>query len=205
MSSKSKQPSAASNRGVKTKRPRSGAGSWKRENQYTNPNPDIAVKKKPLHLGSAEERKSESLLRARTREIAEQAARDGVTPLEVMLTNMRWAHNESIKVLERLESFMSSEIEAAVALGEENEDNDGEEIGEAGKQRGRGRINVARAIMREFKDMRKLAQQFAVDAAPYVHPKLASVEWKPSGGDTEIAMIKRVIVDGTARALDPNT
>lgn len=203
MSSKSKRPSGVSNRGVKSKRPRSGEGSWKRENQYTNPNPDIAVKKKPLHLGSTEERKSESLLRARTREIAEQAARDGVTPLEVMLTNMRWAHNESIKVLERLESFMSNEIEAAEALGEESDE--GEEVGEAGKQRGRGRINVARAIMREFTSMRKLAQQFAVDAAPYVHPKLASVEWKPSGGDTEIAMIKRVIVDGTARALNRDT
>lgn len=38
----------------------------------------------------------------KTREIADKAAADGVTPLEVMLSNMRFAHEEAAGILGKL-------------------------------------------------------------------------------------------------------
>jgi hypothetical protein len=38
----------------------------------------------------------------RTREIADKAAEEGITPLEVMLSNMRFAHLEASGILEKL-------------------------------------------------------------------------------------------------------
>lgn len=75
----------------------------------------------------------------RTREIADKAMAEGVTPLEVMLKAMR-VHVEA------------------------------------------QRWDEAAAV--------------AKDAAPYVHPKLASVEMKgPDDGPVQVSLIRRVIVD----------
>jgi len=182
---------------AKDGRPRSGKGSWKRENQWTNPkSDDERGAKKPLDLSKPKQ--NESIIRARTREIAEQVARDGVTPLEVMLTNMRWAHNHSLELLSNFEAFVRDHAEW---LRDQELDSE-EEAGEKKANRKTDPIAIARMMMREFIDMRKLTQQFAVDAAPYVHPRLASVEWKPSSGDEDIAVIKRIVIDGKARASD---
>ena len=67
----------------------------------------------------------------KTRIIAEQAMKEGITPIEVMLKNMRWADEQSTK------------------LGKESP---------------------------EGAAMRKVAQDAAKDAAPYLHPRLASTE-----------------------------
>jgi hypothetical protein len=81
----------------------------------------------------------------KTRAIADKAAEDGVTPLEVMLDNMRFAHGEAHVVLEKLVAG-------------------GAEVPEA---------------FNEFKELlrfRGIAQEAAKDAAPYLHPRLSSVE-----------------------------
>lgn len=128
----------------------------------------------------------EGFLRARTREIAEQATRTGVSPLEVMLTNMRWAHNHSVDLLENLQDFLVAGTDKR---------NSG---GSTGKVRDE-QDESARDLLRQFIRMRELAQRFAVDAAPYIHPRLAQVEWKPDGADRKLARIQRVIIDPANR------
>jgi hypothetical protein len=76
------------------------------------------------------------------------AALDGkITPLEVMLQNMEFAHNKGQEVLEKI--MLSNLTEA-----------DGSPV------------DVLKALM----NFRGMAQECAKDAAPYVHPKLAAIE-----------------------------
>lgn len=81
----------------------------------------------------------------KTREIADKAAADGVTPLEVMLENMRFAHGEAGVLLAGLLD------------------------GGADKPDGFDSF-------KELLKFRGMAQEAAKDAAPYIHPKLSSVE-----------------------------
>lgn len=122
----------------------------------------------------------ESYLRSRTRAIAEQCAEDGVTPLEVMLMNMRWAHDESVEVLSRFFDFMEF-TKDTIDLS------DKEKVKEARAE--------AEMLKRTFLRFRELSQKFAVDAAPYVHPRLAAIEFKPKDKES-IREIRRTIVDG---------
>lgn len=81
----------------------------------------------------------------KTREIANRAAEEGITPLEVMLDNMRFAHGKAADVLAQL-----------LACGAETPE-----------------------AFNEFKELlrfRGMAQEAAKDAAPYLHPRLSSVE-----------------------------
>src|SRR5258705_2588808 len=71
---------------------------------------------------------------------AASAAGAGVMPLEVMLSNMRFAHEQAERLMEDL-----NEGSATTQLSE---------------------------VMK----WRQIAQEAAKDAAPYVHPKLSSVE-----------------------------
>jgi hypothetical protein len=77
----------------------------------------------------------------KTREIADQAAREGKTPLEVMIGNMRF-HDR-----------LAEEAERRLAQGD---------IGE----------------ISDILKFRKLAQEAAEGAAPYIHPRLSSVDLK---------------------------
>jgi hypothetical protein len=81
----------------------------------------------------------------KTRAIADKAAQEGITPLEVMLDNMRFAHNEAGALLAKLLSGGAEPTEAFDAL-------------------------------KELLRYRGMAQEAAKDAAPYLHPRLSSVE-----------------------------
>lgn len=83
----------------------------------------------------------------KTREIADKAAAEGITPLEVMLANMRWAWD---KVEEFRRQFTA--------------------------------VPVDTKTMDEFVSYRRMAQESAKDAAPYMHPKLANLEHSGKGG-----------------------
>lgn len=83
----------------------------------------------------------------RTRAIADKAAASGLTPLDVMLDNMTFAHQRAGQVL------------ATLLEG-------GAEVPDA---------------FNEFKELlrfRGMAQEAAKDAAPYLHPRLSSIDLK---------------------------
>jgi hypothetical protein len=85
---------------------------------------------------------------AALRNIANEALAAGITPLEVMLENMRFYHSEAEAILAELRK----------GLAEHNKTP--EELISAMKELG------------SFKDK---AQKCAVDAAPYLHPHLSAV------------------------------
>jgi hypothetical protein len=82
----------------------------------------------------------------RTREIADKAAAEGITPLDVMLSNMRFWNEEAAKVLRTLLDPL-----------EPIED-----------------VDVLERF-RSLADMREKAEECAKDAAPFVHPRLQAV------------------------------
>src|SRR5437016_3860909 len=81
------------------------------------------------------------------RAIADEALAEGVTPIEVMLENMRFYHSESDKLL------------ATIIAGVEN---------------GKSPASLVEALSK-LMWFRAEAQKCAVDAAPYLHPRLSSI------------------------------
>jgi hypothetical protein len=88
----------------------------------------------------------------KTREIADRASAEGITPLEVMLDNMRFAHLEAHNVLGKLL----------------------EDCGDS--------LPDAFDSYKELLRFRGMAQEAAKDAAPYLHPRLASIEHSGKDG-----------------------
>lgn len=109
-------------------------------------------------------------LTVRTRKIAEKAATEGVMPLEVMLGNMRFHYAEAT-------DFMSKLIERAQEAGPI-------EPGEL------------KDLLKFLHSSREKAEDCARDAAPYIHPRLASVT---HAGDKDepiqIAITRRIVGD----------
>lgn len=96
-------------------------------------------------------------LTKRTREVAERAAAEGKTPLEVLLENMR--HFQ--KVAHDAEAVIEAMTEDAVtALGESHEE----------------RFKALLAKVKAAAGLRQLANEAAKDAAPFMHARLASIE-----------------------------
>lgn len=91
-------------------------------------------------------------LTLKTRKIAEQAADAGVTPLEVMLGNMRFHYAEATDLMGRL-------------------------IGRAEEA---GPIEAAelKDLLKFLHNTRSMAEECARDAAPYIHPRLSTIEAK---------------------------
>lgn len=108
------------------------------------------------------------------------AARDFNTdgkavPLAVMVGNMRFAHGEALDMMMQIAEAMPQ------VLKEQNPDQWAEIL------------DLFKNMMR----MRDVAQRYAVDAAPYMHPKLASVEYKDNNDLlTQIRSITRKVIDG---------
>ena len=75
-----------------------------------------------------------------------EVAASGITPLEVMLDNMRSAYQRALELEKQLDDLPPEELEAGLQL-----------MGEIARQR-------------------QIAQKCAADAANYVHPKLASIQ-----------------------------
>jgi hypothetical protein len=93
----------------------------------------------------------------RTREVAERAAAEGLTPLEVMLRAMR----EHVEHADKLQA-QAMEADTAVLLGDADPD-----LPEAFRRAALAAITSASAM--------------AKDAAPYMHPRLAQVQANLSG------------------------
>ncbi len=98
-------------------------------------------------------------LTTRTREVAEKAAAMGMTPLEVMLDNMRHFQKVAIDAERLLDGLTVEEFTGHIM----------DESPEA-------QFKVLLAEVKKTAGFRQMAQDAARDAAPYLHPKLASVE-----------------------------
>jgi hypothetical protein len=102
-------------------------------------------------------RKAGSLTK-RTREIAEQATASGLTPLEVMLTNMRHFQQVALDAEATLQGLTAEEITGEAGASPEDQ------------------FKYLLAQVKKTAGFRQLAQDAARDAASYIHPKLAAVE-----------------------------
>ena len=99
----------------------------------------------------------------RTRAIAEQAAAEGKTPLEVMLDNMRHFQKVAVDAEAVLEGLTVSEFTGKVTAETPEE-----------------QFKELLAQVKKTAGFRQMAQECARDAAAYVHPKLAAIAM--SGG-----------------------
>lgn len=104
------------------------------------------------------------------RDIVERLKSDGITPLEIMVHNMRFAHGRANEMYSGINGLL-----AQPALGFQER----EKLME---------------YMREHVRWINLSQQYAGDAAPYMHPKLATVELN-TNENKSISIIQRIIVD----------
>lgn len=96
-------------------------------------------------------------LTKRTREVAERAAAEGKTPLEVLLENMR--HFQ--KVAHDAEAVIEAMTEDQVTS-----------LGESHEERFKGLLAKVKAAA----GLRQLANEAAKDAAPFIHARLSSIE-----------------------------
>jgi hypothetical protein len=102
-------------------------------------------------------------LTKRTRLIAEEAAEQGITPLEVMLANMWHFH----KLAESAETALAGLSADKIAGMEPDE-----------------QFKYLLAEVKKAAGLRTMAQVCARDAGPYIHPRLASIEQALKGGLT---------------------
>lgn len=110
----------------------------------------------------------------RTREVAERALATGMSPLDVMLDNMRHFQQVALDAEATLEGLTAEEFSAQVAPNTSPED----------------QFKFLLAQVKKTAGFRQMAQDAARDAAPYVHPKLASVEHSgPNGGPIKLNIL----------------
>lgn len=95
----------------------------------------------------------------RTREVAERALATGMTPLDVMLDNMRHFQQVALDAEETLEGLTAEEMSDQVPPDASPED----------------QFKFLLAQVKKTVGLRQAAQDAARDAAPYVHAKLAAV------------------------------
>lgn len=118
-------------------------------------------------------RKSGSLT-VKNREIAERVlANGGLTPLEVILDNMRFYHQASVHLVAKL-----LEQGAPPPMGEPAPDANPNQ-------------NVVDAL-REVLGFRKMAGEAAKEAAPYLHPRLSSVVEDDGEGEETVPLADRL-------------
>ena len=99
-------------------------------------------------------------LTTRTREVAAKAIAEGMSPLEIMLQNMAHFQQVALDAESTLDGLTASEFSTQVP-------------GDASPEE---QFKFLLAQVKKTAGFRQLAQDAARDAAPYVHPKLASIE-----------------------------
>ena len=103
--------------------------------------------------------------------IAEQAAARGVTPLDVMLDNMRDAYAQALQAEQALPSCVP-DIHAMAP---------------------KDAFDAVLAAVRRVIDFRRIAEQCASDAAPFIHPRLSAIEQKTEfKGDTLATLLQAI-------------
>lgn len=110
----------------------------------------------------------------RTREVIEKAAASGMTPLEVMLDNMRHFQKVALDAEAVLEGLTVAEFTGRVTAETPEE-----------------QFKALLAQVKKTAGFRQLAQDAARDAAPYVHPRLAAVEHTGKDGGAIAISIDR--------------
>lgn len=98
----------------------------------------------------------------RTREVAERALATGMSPLDVMLDNMRHFQQVALDAEATLEGLTAGEFSEQVPAGASPED----------------QFKFLLAQVKKTVGLRQAAQDAARDAAPYLHPKLTSVDMR---------------------------
>lgn len=109
-------------------------------------------------------RKQGSLAK-RTREVAEKAAAEGKTPLEIMLDNMRHFQQVALDAEAVLEGLTVAEFTGAVTAETPEE-----------------QFKALLAQVKKTAGFRQLAQECARDASPYMHARLAAIEHTGANG-----------------------
>ena len=99
---------------------------------------------------------------AKTLERLRQIEAAGLTPLEVMLQNMRFAHSRAVEALDQITEATRNGGSSAATL-------DG---------------------LKEVMALRKISQEAAKDAAPYVHPRLAATVPPPPKEDAAAKSVR---------------
>lgn len=118
----------------------------------------------------------------RTALIAVEAALKGITPIEVMLENMRWAHGAALTLVGDINE-MVKQNETTRIVRKEGDDED--------------KFESVFDMYREMIRLKSMAQDCARDAAPYIHPRYTTITVSDDDDspDAQITAIKRVIVD----------
>jgi hypothetical protein len=119
--------------------------------------------------------------------MAERAIAEGITPLEVMLDNMRFYHSEAIRLVARL-----------IAGGMPEHLAEADEAKPDAPKDDQPHANVIEAIG-EVLRLRKLAGEEAARAAPYVHPRMGYASDERSTDDEIIPLAERLASCGRTR------
>jgi hypothetical protein len=113
--------------------------------------------------GSGRRKGALGALAKRTTKIAEAAAAEGKTPLEIMLDNMRHFQQVALDAEKVIESMNEDQLHS---LGGNHQE----------------QFKALLAKVKQAAGLRVMAHECARDAAPFIHPKLSSVL---VGGDPE--------------------
>lgn len=101
----------------------------------------------------------------RTREVAERVSATGMSPLEVMIDNMRHFQQVAIDAEALLDGMTVEEFTGRITADTPEE-----------------QFKALLAEVKKTAGFRQMAQDAARDAAPYMHPKLATVDHRSSDG-----------------------
>lgn len=118
-------------------------------------------------------------LTKRTREVAERAAAEGKTPLEVLLENMRHFQKVAHDAEAVIEAMTEDQV---VSLGESHEE----------------RFKGLLAKVKAAAGLRQLANEVAKDAAPFMHARLASIEFSGEITTTKVIRTPAITPDADA-------
>jgi hypothetical protein len=111
----------------------------------------------------------------RTREVAERSLATGMSPLEVMLDNMRHFQQVALDAEATLEGLTAEEFSDKIPSDATPEQ----------------QFKFLLAEVKKTAGLRQMAQDAAAQAAPYIHAKLASVEHKGGIEVTSVAKEQR--------------
>jgi hypothetical protein len=114
-------------------------------------------------------------LTTKTRETAERALATGMSPLEVMLENMRHFQQVALDAEATLEGLTASEFSEQVPRDASPEE----------------QFKFLLAQVKKTAGFRSMAQECARDAAPYIHPKLSAVSHTGEDGGPLQIIVKR--------------